>query len=114
MLNQMNSEEFEEFDELIKDIDKMKFVRVDKQERNFTDDDFKDLVDSYHDEKFEDLMNMRYEGMKVNVYIQEDDGITTGLVMLMTDDTSISILDIKGKVPLNKLATLISKVQNYN
>lgn len=111
MLNQENNAEFEA---LIKDIDKMKFIRVSKKENKLTDVDFKKMVDNYHDEDFEDLMTMSHEGMNINVYIKESSGVTTGLVLLMNDPESFSILDIKGKVPLNKLASLISKVQDIN
>lgn len=108
MLNQDNNEEFEM---LIKDIDKMKLVRVSKAETKFSDEDLKNIVADYHDDDFEDLMNMRHKGMNINVYIQEDDGVTTGLVLLMNDPDNFSILDIEGKVPLNKLGNLISRVQ---
>lgn len=111
MLNQENNAEFEA---LIKDIDKMKFIRVSKKEHDFSDEDFKQIIADYHEENFEDLMTMRHEGMNINVFIQEDDGVTTGLVLLMNDSETFSILDIKGKVPLNQLATLISKVQDMN
>jgi hypothetical protein len=113
-LKMLNQTDDPEFDELIKQIEKMKFVRIDIKEEEFSNDEFKDLVEDYKDEKFEDLMTMRHEGMNINAYIQEDDGITTGIVMLMQDDKNISILDIKGAVPINKLTSLISKVQNFN
>ena len=111
-LQMLNMDDNEEFNELIKDIDKMKFLRVDKKERDLTKVDFDDLVAQYHDDDFEDLMTMRQEGMNINVYIKEKGGVTTGLVLLMDDDESLSILDIKGAVPLNKLAKLASKVQD--
>lgn len=111
MLNQTNDEDFEA---LIKDIDKMKFLRIGKAENKITNAEIADLVAEYRDEKFEDLMTMSHEGMKVNVYIQEADGVTTGLVLLMSDDESLSVLDIKGKVPMNQLANLISKVQSID
>ena len=110
MLNQDDNPEFEE---LIRDIEKMKFVRVNKSDAGLDKDDYNELVEDFYDDDFEDLMNMRHEGMNVNAYIQEDDGVTTGIVMLMDDDESISILDIKGAVPLSKMASLLSKVQNY-
>ncbi|WP_185156047.1 DUF4252 domain-containing protein [Fulvivirga kasyanovii] len=113
-LHMLNQEDNKEFEALIKDIDKMKFIRVSKKENNLTDADFKKMVDKYHDEDFEDLMTMSHEGMNINVYIQEDDGVTTGLVLLMSDAESFSVLDIIGSVPLNKLANLISKVQDIN
>ncbi|UII24427.1 DUF4252 domain-containing protein [Fulvivirga maritima] len=110
MLNQTDSEEF---DELIKDIDKMKYFVVEKKGNNIDKDTYSNLVKGYKSEDFEDLMNMRHEGMRVNVYIQEDDGVTTGLVFLMNDESSLSILDIKGSVPLNKLASIITKVREF-
>ncbi|MBL6445203.1 DUF4252 domain-containing protein [Fulvivirga sp. 29W222] len=113
-LKMLNQEGNEEFDELIKDIDKMKFIRVDKKQNKLTDADFKGMVEKYHDEDFEDLMTMSHEGMKVNVYILEEGGVTSGLVLLMSDPESFSVLDIVGAVPLNKLASLISKVQDIN
>ena len=113
-LKMLNQDDNPELEELIKDIDKMKFIRIEKAKSKFTDEDFKDLIEDYHDEDFEDLMTLRHSGMKVNVYIQEEDDNTTGLVLLMDDDTSFSVLDIKGKVPLNKLASLINKVQSID
>ncbi len=113
-LKMLNQDDNPEFEELIKDIDKMKLVRVNKADYDLDKSDYKDLVDGYYDEDFEDLMTMRHEGMNVNAYIQEDDGVTTGIVMLMQDEESISVLDIKGAVPLSKLATVISKVQDFN
>lgn len=110
MLTQVEGADEMELDELIKDIDKMKYVRVDT-DKDEAKAKMKILADGFKSERFEDLMSMRHEGMNVNIYIQEDDGITTGLVMLMIDNESVSVLDVKGKVPLNKLGNLISQVQ---
>lgn len=109
MLNQTNNEEFAL---LIKDIDKMKFLRIGRAEQNITNSDIADLISEYHDEDFEDLMTMRHEGMNVNIYIKEDDGVTEGLIFLMTDEENLSILDVKGAVPLQQVATLLSKMQD--
>ena len=113
-LKMLNQDDNPEFAELIKDIDKMKFIRVNKQESDLDDDAFSDLEEDFHDDNFEDLMTMRHEGMNVKAYIQEDDGVTTGIVMLMQDDESLSILDVKGAVPLNKLASLIQRVRDFD
>ncbi len=107
----LNMEENAEFEALIKDIDKMKFIRVDKKERNMDKAAFNSLVEQYHDEEFEDLMTMRQEGMDIHVYIKESSGVTKGLVFIMDDDESLSILDVKGAVPLNKVANLLSALK---
>ena len=88
-LKMLNQDDNPEFEELIKDIDKMKFIRVDKAKENVGKDEYKELVADYYDEDFEDLMTMRHEGMNVNAYIKEDDGVTTGIILLMQDDESL-------------------------
>jgi len=113
-LNMLNQTDDEDFAELIKDIDKMKFLRIDRKANKIEPSEIKELIADYKDEDFEDLMTMRHEGMNVQVYIQEDDGVTTGLVFVMTDDESLSVLDVKGKVPMNQLANLISKVKSID
>lgn len=42
-LRMLNQKENPEFDELIKDIEKMKFLMVDKTQHSFTDTDYKKL-----------------------------------------------------------------------
>ena len=111
-LKMLNMEENMEFEALIKDIDKMKFVRVHKQEENLTKNDIENLIVQYHEEEFEDLMTLRQENTNINVYIRENGGVTKGLLFLMEDEKYLSILDIKGKVPLNKLANLLSAMRS--
>ncbi len=113
-LNMLNQTDDEDFAELIKDIDKMKFLRIDRKANNIEQSAITKLIADYKDEDFEDLMTMRHEGMNVQVYIQENDGVTTGLVFVMTDEESLSVLDVKGKVPMNQLANLISKVKSID
>ncbi|MEQ9165743.1 MAG: DUF4252 domain-containing protein [Fulvivirga sp.] len=113
-LKMLNQTDDPEFAEMIKQIEKMKFVRVDKKADGFDKDDYNDLIEDYQDEDFEDLMTMRHEGMNVNAYIQERDGVTTGVVMLMQDDETVSVLDIKGSIPLNKIGSILSKVRALN
>lgn len=111
-LRMLNMQDNKEFEELIRDIDKMKFVRIDKNEYKFSQSEYKKLVDSYHGESFEDLMTLRSQGANLNVFIREKDKITTGLVVLMEDEENFSILDIKGAVPLQRIAELVSKLQS--
>jgi hypothetical protein len=113
-LKMLNQTDDPEFAEMIKQIEKMKFVRVNRKDDGFDKEDYTDLVEDYKGEDFEDLMTMRHEGMNVNAYIQEKDGVTTGIVMLMQDDESVSVLDIKGSIPLNKIGSILSKVQDFN
>lgn len=111
MLNQQNSEEFSR---LINDIDKMKFLRIDKKKYSISREDVKSLMKKYQGEEFEELMSMREEGADIKVYIKEKDKITYGLVMLINDEEALAVLDIKGSVPLNDLVNLYNQVKLVN
>ncbi len=113
-LQMLNVEGNETFNELIEGIDKMKLLRIDKSDSQFSKGDYKSLVSDYQKESFENLMNMQQEGMHFDAYIKEKDKVTEGLIILVEDKSSLSILDIKGAVPLQRIMELfqmISKVQ---
>lgn len=111
-LRMMNMTDDPDFHEMIKDIDKMKFLRLDKEKDEVDNQELNDLIARYHQESFDDLMNMRSEGMKFNIFIQEKNKVTTGLVILFEDKESFSILDIKGAVPLSRIAELATKISD--
>lgn len=111
-LRMLNMQDNKEFEELIQDIDKMKFLRIEKNSTSFTREKYNSLVTQYQEEAFEDLMDMRSQGANLNVFIKEKDKVTTGLVILMEDEENFSILDIKGAVPLSRIAELVSKLQS--
>ena len=108
----LNMQDNEEFAELIRDIDKMKFLRIEKSAADFSRAEYNDLVEGYRGESFEDLMTMRSQGANLNVFIKEKNKTTNGLVILMEDEENFSILDIKGAVPLKRIAELVSQLQS--
>jgi hypothetical protein len=90
----------------------MKFLRISKSESDFDKNQYKDLVGKYHNEEFEDLMTIRSEGSNLNVFIKEKDKVTKGLVILLDNDDDFAILDIKGAVPLDRVAELMNYVRS--
>jgi hypothetical protein len=108
MINQDNNEEFAK---LIDNIDKMKFLRIDKKKEEL---DVRALIVQYQEEAFEELMSMREEDKDIKVFIKERNKVTLGLVMLINDQDALSILDIKGSVPLDQLVSLYDKVRMIN
>jgi hypothetical protein len=105
MLNQANDPGF---DELIKDIEKMKFLLIKKDERNFDPDTYKQLIGDYKAEEFEEIMTSRFEGKNLDVFLKEKDGKTKGMLVLVNDKESLYILDILGKINVNKVTDLYS------
>ncbi len=111
-LRMLNMKDNAELEALIRDIEKMKFLRISKSESDFDRDQYKALVSKYHDEEFEDLMTMRSEGSNLNVFIKEKNKVTKGLVVLLDNDDDFAILDIKGAVPLDRVAELMNYVRS--
>ncbi len=109
MLNQSGNKEF---DDLIKDIEKMKFLMVDKGSRGFGPADYKKLTSGYKDENYEEIMTSRFEGKNFDVLLNEHNGTTRGMVVLVNDSTNLYVLDILGKVELNKVTKLFREIDN--
>jgi hypothetical protein len=105
MLNQSNDPNF---DELIKDIEKMKFLMIKKDEKNFNSTGYKALVGEYKAEAFEEIMTSRFEGKNFDVFLKEKDGKTKGMLVLVNDKESLYVLDILGSINVSKVTDLYS------
>jgi hypothetical protein len=100
MLNQGDSKEF---DEMIKDIEKMRFLLIDRVEEELDAKAYKDLKAKYKKESYEEVMSSRMEGKTFDVYIREVGGDVKGTLILASDSTQLFVLDILGKVALDKI-----------
>ena len=107
MLNQTDSKEF---DELIKDIEKMKFLMIDKTKDKFSNADYKKLLSGYQGESYEEMMTSRFQGKNFGVYIKETSGSVKGTVILASDSTNLYVLDIVGKIAINKATELFKTI----
>lgn len=110
-LRMLNQTENKEFDELIKDIEKMKFLVIDKSDE-FQSADYKKLVKDYNGEDYEEIMTSRFQGKNFDVLLKEKNGSTKGMVVLANDSTNLYVLDILGKVELNKVTKLFSTIDD--
>lgn len=109
-LRMLNQTEDPAFDELIKDIEKMRFLMIDKTKSSFKKEDYKKLLSSYRGEEYEEMMTGRFEGRDFDVYLKERDGDIKGTVILANDSTSLIVLDILGKIALNKAPELFKVI----
>src|SRR5918993_842036 len=94
-LRMLNQQEDKTFDELIKDVEKLKFLMIDKG-TGFGTAQYKSLVSGYKSESFEEIMTGRYQGRNFDVFLKDDDGKTEGMVVTVSDSTSLYVLDIVG------------------
>jgi hypothetical protein len=105
-LRMLNQKEDKAFDELIKDIEKMKFLMIKKEDDAFNSSDYKKLVGDYKAEKFEEIMTSRLEGKNFDIFIKGSDAKPTGMLVLINDSTNLYVLDILGSIALNKVTDL--------
>lgn len=111
-LRMINQNGDKAFDELIKDVEKMKIVWVSKKDKNFGDEQYKKLIAGYKAEKFEEIMNTRYEGKSFNAYVKEKDGDTKGVVVTVDDGDNVYVMDIVGKIAVNQITSLFSTLDS--
>jgi hypothetical protein len=107
-LRMINQEENKEFDELIKDIEKMKLVWVQKKEKHFGVTEYKQLINNYKSESFEEIMTSRYQGKSFDVYLKEKNNKTQGMIVAVNDDENVYVLDIVGSIALDKITKFFS------
>ena len=107
-LRMLNQAEDKEFDELIEDIEKMRFLMIRKKDTNFRDTDYKKLISDYRAEAFEEIMTSRHDGKKFDIFLKEQDGKTKGMLVLINDSTNLFVLDILGSIALDKVTKLYS------
>jgi len=107
-LRMLNQSEDTEFDELIQDIEKMRFLMIKKNESSFGNNDFKKLVSDYKAEAFEEIMTSRHDGKNFDVFLKEKDGKTNGMLVLINDSENLYVLDILGRIALDKVTKLYS------
>lgn len=105
-LRMINQADDQEFDALIKDVEKMKFLMIKKQD--FGKGDYQKLITDYKAESFEEMMTSRHAGKNFDVYMK--DGNAKGMVVTVNDDENLYVLDIVGSIPLNKVTKLFSTI----
>jgi hypothetical protein len=107
MLNQGDSKDF---DEMIKDIDKMRFLLIDRIEEDMGPKAYSDLKARYKKESYEEVMSSRLEGKTFDVYIRESGGDVKGTIILASDSAQLFVLDILGKVALDKVPAFFNSM----
>jgi hypothetical protein len=108
-LRMINQSEDKDFDALIKDIKKMKFLMIDQT--TFNTAAYKSLIGSYKKESFEEIMTSRFEGKNIDVLLKEIQGKTEGMILTVSDGKSLFVLDIVGSIALDKVTSFLTTFQ---
>lgn len=106
-LRMLNQSDDKEFDALIKDIEKMKFLMIEKN-ASFGSKQYSQLVSGYKSESFEEIMTSRFQGRNFDVFLKDKNGKTEGMVVTVNDSTNLYVLDIVGSIALDKVTKLFT------
>jgi hypothetical protein len=109
-LKMLNQKDSKELDEMIKDIEKMRFVMVDKKKHAMDRTEYATLKKSYQGEQYEEMMTGRMEGRNFDILVKERDGKVKGTIILASDSASLYVLDILGRIPLDKASALFNTI----
>jgi hypothetical protein len=109
-LKMLNQKDSKELDEMIKDIEKMRFVMVDKKKHAMERTEYATLKKSYQGEQYEEMMTGRMEGRNFDILVKERDGKVKGTIILASDSASLYVLDILGRIPLDKASALFNTI----
>lgn len=107
-LRMLNQSEDPAFDEMIRNVEKMKFLLIRK---GANAPDYKKLVSDYKGEKFEMAMSSRHEGSTFDVYLKGEKK-TEGMLVLINSATDLMVLDIVGSIALDKVTSLYSTLNS--
>lgn len=108
-LKMLNQSEDKEFDAMIKDIEKMKFLMVNKNSK-FSVSDYKGLIKGYTTELYENVMTARSEGKNFDVYVKQEGDRVKGTVILVNDSAQLYVLDVVGRINPQQVSKFFSSL----
>lgn len=111
-LRMVNQAENPEFDQLIENIEKMKFLMVRKENGKFGPVQYRELVKEYEKESFEPIVTSRIEGRNFDIYLRDSKGSKPGTVVLVNDSSSLYVLDIVGTIDVTKAGALFQTLDS--
>lgn len=109
-LRMLNQQENKEFDQLIENIEKMKFLMVDKVEKKFGAKEYRKLIGDYQKEAYESIVTARIDGRNFDIYLRDAKGAKPGTIVLVNDSTNLFVLDIVGTIDVTKAGSLFSAI----
>ena len=113
-LRMLNMSSTREYYEMVRDIEKAKFINVTKYDSIDYTADYKEYISDLNEEGYEALMTLRHEGNDMNILEKSEDGESEGMVLVVNGPEYLIVLDILGKFDIQNASTLISTIQSFD
>ena len=111
-LRMINQAENPEFDQLIENIEKMKFLMVKKDDKKFDNSEYEKLAMQYEKESFDRIFKSRIDGRNFDIYLRDSKGFKPGTVVLVNDSSNLYVLDIVGTFDVTKAGSLFKTLDS--
>ena len=111
-LNMLNLDDDPDFARMIKDIEKIKVLRIDKDVDEFRKEDVTSLKADLTDDGFEQLMVIKSKDYDIGVYILEDDDDIEGFFLLMNEEENFTAIDVLGSMAVGDISQLVEKIKD--
>jgi hypothetical protein len=113
-LNMLNIEDNEDFARVIHDIDKIKLLRIDKGEADFTTENLSSVRQKLRRRSYEELMTIKSKDSDVAVFIQEDDEDIEGFFLYMDEADTFTAIDVRGYIQIVDIGLLVDKLKEVD
>ena len=113
-LNMLNVDDDPEFARMIHDIEKIKVLRINKDEDNFNSEALSTLKKDLANKGFEDLMIVKSKEYDIGVYLHEDGDDIEGFFLIMDEDETFMAIDVLGSMPIGDISQLVNKIKDVN
>ena len=113
-LNMLNIDDDPEFARMIHDIEKIKVLRIDKEEDNFNSEALSTLKKELADRDFEELMIVKSKDYDIGVYLHEDGDDIEGFFLIMDENETFMAIDVLGSMPVGDISQLVNKIKDVN
>ncbi|GEM_PF-1605705 len=113
-LNMLNIDDDPEFARMVRDIEKIKVLRINKQENAFDRHALASLKADLQGHGFAELMIIKSKGYDIGVYILEDGDDIEGFFLMMDEEDSFTAIDVLGSMPVGDVSQLVNKIREVN
>lgn len=113
-LRMLNTTSTQEYYEMVKDIEKAKFLRITPEDGQDFSAAYKKYIQDLESEGYGALMTMRYEGNDLNILEKSKNGTSVGMVLVVNSKDSWIVLDILGQFDMQNAGKLIATIQSFD
>ena len=113
-LRMLNMSSTQEYYEMVKDIEKAKFINVSKADSINYSNDYSDFINELRNEGYQELMKLRHQGNDMNILEKSDQGKSEGMVIVVNAPDYLIVLDIIGTFDMQNASKLISTIQSFD